>query len=66
MNVHSVLARALRTFVQAFVAGVLAAGPLSLTHLGTAKVAIVAAIAAGVAAVMRLLDPAPIPTLPAD
>ncbi len=56
--------RALRTFLQAFLASVLA-GPLQLANIGTLRAAGLAGVAAVLALVMRWLDGTDFPTPPA-
>ena len=58
----SALVKAVRTFIQAF-GWTLAASAINIVDLTTAKAAIIAAGAAGVAAVWRLFDTTPIPSL---
>lgn len=62
--VRSGLLRALRTFLQSFLA-VVTAGPLLDLDVPTFKAAGAAGLAAVLALVMRWLDTTPVPTIPA-
>lgn len=58
----SALIKAVRTFIQAF-GPALAASSAGIVDLSTAKAALLAAGAAGVAAVWRLIDTTDVPSL---
>ena len=62
--VQSAILRALRTFLQAFLA-VVTAGPLLDLDVPTLKAAAVAGVAAVLALVQRWLDTTEVPTIPA-
>lgn len=62
--IQSALLRALRTFLQSFLA-VVTAGPLLDLNVPTVKAAGAAGLAAVLALVMRWLDMTPVPTIPA-
>lgn len=62
--VQSAVLRALRTFIQSFLA-VVTAGPLLDLDVPTLKAAAVAGVAAVLALVQRWLDTTEVPTIPA-
>lgn len=64
-RVRSAAYRALRTFLQSFLA-IVTAGPLLDVDVSTLKVAALSGVAAVLALLQRWLDSTGVPTIPAD